>query len=126
MFEELKNNMKNSYSKYSNYKVSACLVTKDGKKYFGVNIENGSFGATICAERVAIFKAISEGESKGNFKEINILGSSGKALPCFMCRQVFTEFFNKDVLINVYETNENVTTYTMNEICPLPFSLGDN
>ena len=126
MFEELKNNMNNSYSKYSGYKVSSCLVTKDGKKYFGVNIENASFGATICAERVAIFKAISEGENKNNFKELNVLGSKEKAIPCFICRQVFTEFFNDDVIINIYDQDGSVSSYTMKEICPLPFSLGEN
>jgi len=125
MFQELKDNMKNSYSPYSNYKVSACLVTKDGKKYFGVNIENASYGATVCAERVAIFKAISEGESKNNFKELNILGSNEKAIPCFICRQVFEEFFTNDVIINIYDQDGSVTSYTKQELCPVPFSLGE-
>lgn len=127
MFEELRENMKNSYSPYSNYKVSACLVTKDGRKYFGVNVENGSFGGTICAERVAITKAISEGENSHNFKEIHVLGSGKtKAVPCFICRQTFAEFFDKDVTIYVYDINGEREEYTFDMLCPVPFSLGEN
>ena len=124
MFEELKENLKNSYAPYSNFRVSSCLVTKDDKKYFGVNVENASFGGTICAERVAITKAISDGENKENFKEIHVLGSR-EAMPCFICRQSFVEFFDNDVKIFIYDELGNQTEYSMEDLCPYPFSLGE-
>lgn len=123
MFEELKQNLKHSYAPYSNFFVSAILVTKTGKKYTGVNIENASFGATICAERVAIAKAISEGEMKENFQEIHVMCSDKKpAMPCYLCRQVFVEFFPVDIKIYVYNIDGEVNEYSLEEICPLPFS----
>lgn len=125
MFEELKEYLKNSYSPYSNFKVSSCLVTKNNKKYFGVNVENASYGASICAERVAITKALSEGEKKEDFKEIYILGSTSNTMPCFICRQTFAEFFDENVKIYIYDTEGNYEKYSMNELCPYPFSLGD-
>ena len=127
MFEELKSNMNNCYAPYSNYKVSCCLATKEGKKYFGVNVENGSYGGSICAERVAITKAISEGEKPFSFSELHILGSGDTlAMPCFICRQTFVEFFDKDVLIYVYDSKGEYTKYRMSDLCPLPFDLGGN
>lgn len=122
MIEELKENMKKSYSPYSGFKVSSCLITKENKKYFGVNIENSSFGATICAERVSIAKAICEGETKETIKELHVLGSSENiTMPCFICRQVFQEFFNDDVKIYVYNIKGDMKVYSKKEICPFPF-----
>lgn len=125
MFEKLKDNLKNCYVPYSNFRVSCCVITKDNKGYFGVNIENASYGGTICAERVAITKAISQGEKKGNFKEIHILGSSEYTMPCFICRQTFIEFFDKDVKIYIYNSDGNKKVFSMDEVCPLPFSDED-
>lgn len=126
MIEKLKKNLKNSYAPYSNFHVSAILVTKEGKQYSGVNIENASFGGTICAERVAITKAISEGENPKEFKEIHIMcDSEKKAMPCFLCRQTFVEFFNDDVKIYVYNILGDCEEYTLNEVCPVPFSKED-
>lgn len=126
MFEKLKENLSNSYAPYSNFHVSAILVTKEGKEYSGVNIENASFGGTICAERVAITKAISEGENPKEFKEIHIIcDSDKKAMPCFLCRQTFVEFFNDDVKIYVYNIFGERAVYTLDEVCPLPFSKED-
>lgn len=125
MLEKLKKIVKNSYASYSNYHVGAILVTKDNKEYTGVNIENASFGATICAERVAITKAVSEGYKKGDFKEIHIINDSGnKGMPCFICRQVFTEFFDENTKIFVYDL-ESFNEYSFNEVCPLPFTDED-
>ena len=118
MFDKLKDNLNNSYSPYSNFKVSAIVVTKDNKYFAGVNIENKSFGGTICAERVAILKAISEGHKE--FKEIHILGSE-KAYPCFICRQTFTEFFDKDTKIFIYDIDGTKEEYSMEAMCPYPF-----
>ena len=72
-----------AYAPFSHYKVGAALLTKGGKVYTGVNIENSSFGATICAERTAFVKAISEGERK--FEAIAIYGSGSEAVPCGIC-----------------------------------------
>ena len=126
MIEKLKENLKNSYAPYSNFHVSAILKTRDDKEYKGVNIENASFGATICAERVAITKALSEGENPKNFKEIHIMcDSEDKGMPCFLCRQVFVEFFEKDVKIFVYNNKGEHSVFTLEEVCPYPFSKED-
>ena len=126
MFEKLKELLKYSYAPYSNYHVSAIVVTDDGKEFTGVNVENASFGATICAERVAITKAISEGYKKEDFKKIYILNDSGKkGMPCFLCRQTFSEFFNFDTEVYVYDINGDFDLYKIDELCPYPFNEGD-
>lgn len=123
MREELVKNLDKSYSPYSNVKVSAIVVAEDGKKFTGVNIENASFGGTICAERVAILKAISEGYKK--FKELHILSNLDKeVMPCFLCRQTIVEFFDDDSLIYTYDDN-NCYKYKVSELCPKPFSKED-
>ncbi|QQR49518.1 cytidine deaminase [bacterium] len=82
---------KNAYSPYSNFQVGAALQTKDGSIYTGCNIENASYGAAICAERVAFVKAVSDGHK--NFKAIAIAGSHNKhTYPCGICRQFMAEF----------------------------------
>lgn len=126
MLDKLKKVIKNSYAPYSKFHVSALVITKDNKIFEGVNIENSSYGATICAERVAITKAVSEGYKKGDFQEIHILTDSKKlGMPCFICRQVFTEFFTTDTKIFVYNQNGLKKEYLMEEICPLPFTDED-
>lgn len=77
MIEKLRELLKNSYSPYSNFAVSAIAVMKDGKEFNGTNVENASYGAGICAERSAILSAISNGYKKYDFKELNIMVSSG-------------------------------------------------
>lgn len=123
MKELLKENLKNSYSPYSNVKVSAVVVTSSGKTFTGVNIENASFGGTVCAERVAILKAISEGYK--DFKELHIMSNLGqKTMPCFICRQTIVEFFPLDAKVYIYD-NEDYSLYTVKDICPYPFSKED-
>ncbi len=80
----------NAYAPYSEFLVGAALLTESGEVYTGVNVENSSFGATICAERTAFVKAISEGHRI--FKAIAIASSKGKAWPCGICRQFMFEF----------------------------------
>lgn len=80
----------NAYVPYSHFQVGAALLTEGGAVYTGVNVENSSYGATICAERTAFVKAISEGER--NFHAIAIASSGGEALPCGICRQFMYEF----------------------------------
>ena len=126
MKEKLLELLNNSYSPYSNYAVSAILVTKDGKGFYGVNVENASYGAAICAERSAIVSAISAGYKRYDFKELNIMVSSGKiGMPCFLCRQVISELFDKDAIIRCYATTGEYREYTVEEICPYPFGSED-
>ena len=121
MRENLEKLLENSYAPYSKYNVSAICVMNDGKLIGGVNIENASYGATICAERVAIFKAISMGYKKGDFKELHIMVNSDKiGTPCFICRQVFTEFFERDMKVYMY-SNSDMMEKTVEELCPYPF-----
>jgi cytidine deaminase len=123
MIEKLKELHKNSYSPYSNYPVSAIVVMKDGKEYTGVNVENASFGATICAERTAFVKAISEGEK--DFASIVVVGgpkdgSLEECLPCGYCRQFMNEFVDKDFkILNAY--GDKVDEYTINDLLPHGF-----
>ncbi len=87
LYEKAKKVSENAYAPYSNYKVGAALRTKNGKIFTGCNVENSSYGLTNCAERNAIFKAISEGESE--FEEMIIYVKSGNIpTPCGACRQV--------------------------------------
>ena len=126
MKEKLLELLNNSYSPYSNYAVSAILVTKDGKGFYGVNVENASYGAAICAERSAIVSAISAGYKRYDFKELNIMVSSGKiGMPCFVCRQVISEFFDKDAIVRCFATTGEYKEYTVEEICPYPFGSDD-
>ena len=113
-----------SYSPYSGITVGAALLTKDGKIYKGANIENASYTPTVCAERVAFFKAISEGESE--FLAIAIAGgSAGKPSkadfpPCGVCRQVMTEFCGPDFHV-IWGNGEKITVQTLAEMMPHSF-----
>lgn len=117
---------KNSYAPYSDFHVSAIVVMNDGVEFRGVNVENASYGATICAERSAIVSAISAGYKKGDFKELNVMVSSGEiGMPCFICRQVISEFFDKDAIVRCFATTGEYKEYTVEEICPYPFGSED-
>lgn len=110
---------KNAHSPYSNVTVGAAVKMKDGTIFTGCNIENASFTPTICAERVAIFKAISEGYKKGDFSEIAVTASwEGPASPCGVCRQVMTEFFDDDVKIYVVDSNGTHIETNLDELLP--------
>lgn len=85
----------NAYVPYSHFRVGAALLTNDGQMYKGCNIENASFGLTNCAERTAIFKAVSEGHR--DFEMIVVYGDTEQPIsPCGACRQVMAEFFKQD------------------------------
>ncbi len=117
--------MDNSYSPYSGFSVGAALLGKSGKVYTGCNIENSAFSPTNCAERTAVFKAVSEGERE--FVKIAIVGGHGakitnRVLPCGVCRQVLSEFCDKDFEIICFcDGGEQV--YTLGELLPESFSL---
>ena len=104
MKERLIKLLDNSYSPYSNMKFSCIVECESGNMYEGVNIENASFGGTICAERNAINNAISHGERK--FKSLYLMTSSDEiCYPCNICKQTFLEFFDDDVMFNIMTHN---------------------
>ena len=112
-----------SYAPYSGFRVGAALLGKSGKVYTGCNVENAAYSPTNCAERTAVFKAVSEGERE--FTAIAVVGGKGDTLselcaPCGVCRQVLAEFCDGDFRV-VLGTPENVQTYRFAEILPLSF-----
>ena len=116
-----------SYCPYSHFAVGAALLTKSGKVYTGCNIESASYTPTNCAERTAVFKAVSEGERE--FAAIAIIGApegeKGKfCAPCGVCRQVLREFCSLDFRI-LLGTTEEVQAYTLNDLLPASFSPAD-
>ena len=117
--------LKFSYTPYSNFKVGAALLTKSGKIYTGCNIENASYTPTNCAERTAFFKAVSEGVR--DFQAICIVGGKDGKLteytaPCGLCRQVMMEFCNpKTFQIILAVDKERYEIYTLEELMPLGF-----
>ena len=126
MYDKLKKLLNNSYSPYSNFRVSCIVVMKDGKEFNGVNYENASYGSTICAERNAIGSAIAAGYKKGDFNSLYLMLSNGKfGTPCFACRQVILEFMDMDSkIISINELGEE-KIYTVRELCPNPFELSE-
>ncbi len=119
--------MEKSYSPYSEFCVGAALLTQSGKVYTGANIENAAFSATVCAERTAFFKAISEGEYK--FSKIAIVGGKkGKikdfCFPCGVCRQVMSEFCKNGFLILTYN-GKDIKSITLGDLLPLSFGSAD-
>ncbi len=117
---------KMAYAPYSGYAVGAALLTADGRRYLGGNIENASYGATNCAERTAFFKAVSDGVR--DFAAIAIAGGKiGEtpveyAYPCGICRQVMQEFCRDDFVIYVVKSEQDYRSYTLKEL--LPFGFG--
>ena len=111
--------MENAYAPYSHFKVGAALLAKDGTVFKGYNIENASYGATNCAERTAIFKAVSEGYRE--FEAIAIVASSGEyAAPCGICRQVLFEFLPDGKVI--LDSNEKgMMIFSVQELLPFGF-----
>lgn len=118
--------LEKSYAPYSKFRVSAIVVTKDDKCYSGVNVENASYGSTICAERVAITKAVSNGYKKGDFKRLYVMVDSDKISSCcFACRQVITEFFEPTCTITLMNRDGDEKTLKVSDLCPYPFDSGD-
>lgn len=116
--------MERSYSPYSGYRVGAALLTVDGTVYTGCNIENASYTPTICAERTAIFKAVSDGVHQ--FTAIAVAGGkdaviSGAFPPCGVCRQVMAEFCPPDFSILVVTGEDSYTRYTLGDLLPAGF-----
>ena len=122
------NALENSYAPYSNCKVGAALLCKNGNIYTGCNIENASFSPTLCAERTAFAKAISEGDT--DFVGIAVAGKKGDTLtaftPCGVCRQVMMEFCNPETFsIFLAKSETDIIEYKLKELLPLGFGNSD-
>ena len=118
---------KHSYSPYSGFRVGAALLAKSGKVYTGCNVENAAYTPTNCAERTAVFKAVSEGEKE--FVAIAIVGGKGEnpaefCAPCGVCRQVLAEFCDTDFRL-LLGTPENIQAFTFADILPYSFGKSD-
>ena len=112
---------KNAYVPYSHFPVGAVLVAKNGQVFTGVNIENASFGLTNCAERTAIFKAVSEGFL--DFEELIVYGETEKPIsPCGACRQVMAEFLNQDLPVTLVAKDKSTVVMTVKELLPYSFT----
>lgn len=115
-----------SYAPYSNFHVGAALLTSEGEIYTGCNIENAAYGPSNCAERTAIFKALSEG--KKEFEAIAVVGRKNGKIenfcpPCGVCRQVLAEFCKKDFKIVLAKSTNEYKIMTLEQLLPESFSL---
>lgn len=115
----------NAYAPYSGYRVGAALLCSDGRIFLGSNVENASYGATICAERSAFAAAVSAGVRE--FKAIAVAGGKGSAAdaaasPCGICRQVMAEFCGKDFVV-ILGNEETMEQFTLGQLLPLSFQL---
>ena len=126
LMQYAKEAMSRAYAPYSGYRVGAALLCADGAVYQGCNIENASYGATICAERVAFAKAVSEGQRE--FTAIAICGGKNGEIaditpPCGICRQVMAEFCPPDFSVYLIDKTGNFHTYFLCQLLPEMFSL---
>jgi len=121
LFVLAKEARENAYAPYSDFKVGAALLGESGTVYLGCNVENASFGLTVCAERVALFKAVSEGERV--FKAIAIYAGSKSVPPCGACLQVMAEFGDLDILL--FDSKGSYVKWRISELLPQAFRLND-
>ncbi len=119
LIEAAKSVREKAYAPYSNFKVGAALLTKEGKIYTGCNVESASYGLTVCAERVAIWKAVSEGETE--FETIAVVADTHELTPpCGVCRQIIWEFCG-DVPVLFANLEGKTETVKMSELLPRAF-----
>ncbi len=112
---------RNAHAPYSKFRVGAALLTKSGKVYTGVNVENASYGLTNCAERVAVGKAVSEGHRK--FQAIAVVAPSAALSPCGACRQVLAEFGECVVICADSRNPRRLRVHLLSELLPHAFKL---
>ena len=121
IIEEAEEVAGNAYVPYSHFRVGAALLTNDGQMYKGCNIENASFGLTNCAERTAIFKAVSEGHR--DFEMIVVYGDTEQPIsPCGACRQVMAEFFKQDSKVILIAEDKQTVVMTFVQLLPYSFT----
>lgn len=114
--------MKNTYSPYSNFPVGAAFLTDEGQVYTGVNVENVSFGATNCAERSAIFTAISQGVQPKSFVALAVAGGTEDFLPpCCICRQVLVELCSPEMPVYLTRQDGAIHETTLEKLVPYAF-----
>jgi cytidine deaminase len=114
--------LEHAYARYSNYRVGACLITEQGGVFIGTNVENSSYGGTICAERSAICAAISAEGPTMRIKAVAIATeSSVPAAPCGICRQVIAEFMSDEGMIYLTGADKNIQEYKFGDLLPLAF-----
>ncbi len=124
LLEKAKEIRMKAYTPYSKFKVGAALLTQSGKVYLGCNIENAAYPVTCCAERVAIFSAIADDET--NFEELAVVADTKRPVPpCGSCRQVMSEFFDKNMKIHTSNLINDVKTIAMEELLPFSFNEED-
>lgn len=125
LIEEAFKALENAYAPYSHYRVGACVLTKDGKLYYGANIENASYPAGNCGERSAIFNAYSNGVRKKDIEALAIV-TEGKRIgaPCGVCRQVISELLDWDTPIVLANRKESRVT-TIRQLLPDSFGPED-
>jgi len=112
---------RNAHAPYSKFRVGAALLTRSGKVYTGVNVENASYGLTNCAERVAVGKAVSEGHRK--FRALAVVAPSDSLSPCGACRQVLAEFGEMVVICADSRNLRRVRVHLLSELLPHAFKL---
>lgn len=111
-----------SYSPYSQFPVGAAVLCEDGNIYTGTNVENASYGATVCAERVAVFGAVSKGQRR--ILAVAVAGGSRPIAPCGICRQVLMEFAAPETPLWLTDLTGNaLLSFTLGELLPYSFSL---
>lgn len=126
LFDLAKEALKLSYSPYSHFAVGAVILTKDGKKTLGANIENAAYPSSMCAERVAMYAAYAKGYKKDDIVALAIIGNTKEPItPCGGCRQVMFELLNKDVEIIFFNLNKEYKLTNLSEIMPFAFDDKD-
>ncbi len=119
LIEKAKQAMTNAYAPYSHFQVGAALLAKDGRVFTGCNVENATYGATICAERTAVTKAVSEGVQE--FEKIAIVASSGDyAAPCGICRQILFEFMPEGEVV-LWSDTAGEKAFSVSDLLPFGF-----
>ena len=125
MKERLEDLLENASSPYYKYRVAAIVECKDGKMFEGVNVETSSPGAGICAERNALYNAITNGYKKGYFKAIHLMSDTHEEIyPCFVCRQALYDYMDSDTKVICY-SNMGETITTLDELCTYGFGEED-
>ncbi|MGP4071909.1 cytidine deaminase [Piscibacillus sp. B03] len=124
LVKEAKSMLSQAYVPYSNFPVGAALLTKNGKLYKGCNIENAAYPVACCAERTAIFKAVSEGERE--FEALAVIANTTRPVPpCGSCRQVMSEFFDPEMTVYISNKDQEVKEVKVKELLPFSFNQED-
>ncbi|MBO1205075.1 MULTISPECIES: cytidine deaminase [Staphylococcus] len=125
-YTEVRKAQENAYAPYSQFKVGAYLITKDGKTYRGGNVENAAYPLGICAERSSLVAAIADGYRPGDFESITVtVDADEPSSPCGACRQVLKELCDDDMPVYMTNHKEDMIQSTVSDLLPLGFSGKD-